>query len=250
VVTVQKPVIEAHRGNSAYAPENTLTAFRQAVALGAPWIELDIHAAADGELIVMHDATVDRTTNGTGAIAAMTSAEIKRLDASYTFKAQCAGEPVPFLGEAIQLVGSGPVSLNVEIKGVELGGTTAQRIVRLLRDAPNGQRHLISSFDLDSLLAIRAACPDMVLAMLGNGQPALEQALANGCGWVHSQHEGVTAELVDRAHDAGVKVMAWTMDDPARFGHFVRLGIDKLCTNRPGDLLTASRAISACASGA
>ncbi len=242
MTTVRKPVIEAHRGNSAYAPENTLTAFRQAMALSAPWIELDIHTAADGELIVMHDATVDRTTNGTGTIAEMTSAEIKCLDASYSFESQGTGEPVPFLSEVIELVGSGPVSLNVEVKGVELGGTTAQRLVRLLRDAPNGQRHLISSFDLASLLAIRAVCPDMVLAMLGNGPPALEQARTHGFGWVHSHHEGVTAELVARAHDSGVKVMAWTVDDPARFGYFAELGVDKLCTNRPGDMLTVSRA--------
>jgi glycerophosphoryl diester phosphodiesterase len=126
-----QPELTAHRGNSGLAPENTLAAFGKALETAAQWIELDAHRSADGEVVVMHDATVGRTTNGHGAIAELTLAELKKLDAGSWFGPEFVGEPVPTLAEVVALVGS-RIRLNVEVKS-SADPESSRKVVTVLR---------------------------------------------------------------------------------------------------------------------
>ncbi len=116
MTTAKHILIEAHRGDSASAPENTLAAFRRAVELGVPSVELDVHPARDGTLVVIHDDTVDRTTDGTGAVSDKTLDELRCLDAGSWFGSQFAGERIPTLAEVLELLAPSATGLNIEIK--------------------------------------------------------------------------------------------------------------------------------------
>ncbi|NMA47002.1 MAG: glycerophosphodiester phosphodiesterase [Lentisphaerae bacterium] len=235
-----KPIIEAHRGYSAQYPENTLCAFRQAIAVGAPSIELDVHASADGEIVVMHDASVDRTSNGKGAIAQMKLAELKKLDVGAWKGPEFAGERIPTLGEALALSDTSNVAFNVEIKAFS-STKVVERLVALLHEhAPRGGSHVVSSFDVNALLQVRAVDSGVPLCILGgNAAKILHQAEEMDFPWIHSHFSTVNGDVVAAAHAQGRRVMIWTMDKPALFQHYVRLGVDKVCTNCPAEMLAA-----------
>ena len=239
-------LVEAHRGASSTHPENTMAAFRAAIAAGAGWIELDIHECADGELVVMHDGSVDRTTDGTGKIADLSLAELRALDAGAWFSAEFAGEGVPTLAEVLALVHTHGVRLNVEVKHFARPAA-AQRLAGLLREyAPaDGSGHVVSSFELAALLQVREQDAGVPLAFLGSKPGAVATALDHGFPWVHLHHGVVSLDTVIAAHAAGVRVMTWTMDAPSWLAHYDRLGVDKVCTNRLADMLAAQAGLLA-----
>jgi glycerophosphoryl diester phosphodiesterase len=243
---VSPPVVEAHRGASADYPENTLCAFQAAIVAGARWIELDIHECASGELVVMHDTTVDRTTNGTGTIAEMTLAELRALDAGAWRGDRFAGEVVPTLKEVLAMVRPSGTCLNVEVKRFAQPAA-ATRLAELLRAyAPTvGGSHVVSSFELEALLQVRAADATVPLAFLSSKAGGVRTAIANRFPWVHLHTGAVSTDTVSLAHAAGVKVMTWTMDNASHFAHYARLGVDKVCSNRPAAMLAAREGILA-----
>ncbi|NPV45313.1 MAG: glycerophosphodiester phosphodiesterase [Armatimonadetes bacterium] len=220
----------AHRGASGLAPENTLAAFRLALDYQPDWFELDVHATADGEIVVMHDATVDRTTNGTGAIAGLTLAEIRGLDAGSWKGAEFAGEPVPLLAEVVELAGD-RVRLNVEIKGGPDLPATAARVVDILRAGGVLGRSEVSSFDLSAVKAVQALTDEPALALITSRPEDLETVIEHGLGWLNLHYAGVSADLVARAHAAGVGICAWTINDLTRWDEFKTLGVDIFCTD-------------------
>lgn len=241
----QQPVVEAHRGASDECPENTLSAFRRAVELGASSIELDVHESKDGELVVMHDETVDRTTRTKGRIATMTLAELRRLDCGAWKHARFKGELIPTLAEALALTPAHGVRFNVEVKAFSSPGA-AERLAGMLRQyAPAAGTHVVSSFNADALLQVRRADPSIPLAMLGNFPTILDAARHHGFPWIHGYFRGVSAEVVTAAHAAGVRVMIWTMDEPGLFAYYAGLGVDKVCTNRPRVMLAQQSLLSA-----
>jgi len=244
--TVPPTVVEAHRGASADYPENTLRAFRAACAVGARWIELDIHQCADGELVVMHDPKVDRTTNGKGAIAELTLAQLRGLDAGSWRGPQFAGEPVPTLEEVLALVRAAGTCLNVEVKKFARP-EAARRLAELLRAyAPtDGGSHVVSSFELEALLQVRAQDAGIPLAFLSSKAGGVATAIEHGFPWVHLHFGAVNPDTVAAAHAAGVRVMTWTMDRAERFAHYTRLGVDKVCTNHPAYMLAARAGVLA-----
>lgn len=236
-----KPIIEAHRGFSGRFPENTLVAFREAVSEGVQSIELDIHTSKDGHLIVMHDGTVDRTTNGSGKISDMTLAELKALDAG--FKKGVKGEPIPTLDETFELTDKSGVAFNVEVKKFS-DDTSAKKLVALLdgHKPAEGNFHVVSSFDANALLQVREAGAKVPLCMLGdNAAKILEIAKENKFEWIHSHFASVTPEIVQAAHDAGIKVMIWTLDDATAYKTYADMGVDKICTNWCREMLAAER---------
>ena len=239
---IGKPIIEAHRGDSANAPENTIAAFRQAVELGIHSIELDVHPTKDGELVVMHDDNVTRTTDGQGEIADLTLAEIRRLDAGSWFAATFAGEAVPTLAEVFELLNGTSTRLNIEIKASPASELVAMKLKSLLHRASEG--HLVSSFDLGALLAVREMTPNVTLAMLGSGQECLDLARENGFSWMNVHYKSVTNDLVAQAHASGIRVMIWTLDDAALFEQYQQWGVDKICTNRPGMMLAEAEKLA------
>lgn len=226
-----QPELMAHRGNSAVAPENTLAAFAEALKTPAQSCELDVHLSADGEVIVMHDATVDRTTNGTGAIADLTLAQIKALDAGGWFGKRFVGEKVPTLAEVVALVGD-KVKLNVEIKSAA-DPDSSLKVVQILRDGGILEQSMISSFGLQALLETRKHWPKGTLALITGKGSDLQIAIDHGMQWFNIYYHEVDEALVKRAHAAGLKVMIWTMDDPDLWAHYAALEVDGICTNAP-----------------
>ncbi len=233
------PLIEAHRGDSANAPENTLAAFGRAVALCVPSIELDVHPAVDGTLMVIHDDTVDRTTDGSGAVCDLTVEALRRLDAGAKFAPAFAGERIPRLEEVFELLVPTRTRLNIEVKRSPPGTHVPATLVALLRRFRKEREYVVSSFDLTALLEVRALAPEVTLALIGNGPEILAQARQHRLPWIHGAHGTVTDALVADAHAAGIRVNVWTVDDPARLPHWRRVGIDKLCTNCPATMLAA-----------
>jgi glycerophosphoryl diester phosphodiesterase len=220
----------AHRGASGLAPENTLAAFALALQHEPEWIELDVHATLDGELVVMHDPTVDRTTNGRGAIADMPLAELRTLDAGGWFGTESRGERVPLLEEVAALVGQRS-RLNVEIKaGPDLAQAAAQ-VVEVLRAGGILARSEISSFDLEAVLAVQALTDEPALALITGRADSLALCMEHGLPWLNLHQAAVTAELIATAHAAGVRVTAWTINDLSRWDDFRALGVDVFCTD-------------------
>lgn len=225
------PELMAHRGNSALAPENTLAAFAEALRGRSQSCELDVHLSADGHVIVMHDATVDRTTNGTGAIADMTLRQLKALDAGSWFGPEFAGEPVPLLSEVVELVGD-RLKLNIEIKSAA-DLDSADKVVEVLRAGGVLEQSMISSFGLGALLETRKLWPEGTLALITGKGEDLQIAIDHGLQWFNVYYHETTPTLIHTAHEAGLKVMIWTMDDPGLWDHYAQLGVDGICTNAP-----------------
>lgn len=236
------PLVEAHRGDSANAPENTLAAFRRALDLGVFSIELDVHPAKDGALVVIHDGTVDRTTGGSGAVADMTAADLRALDAGSRFSPAFAGERIPLLEEVVALCAPTDVLLNIEIKRSPARPDFPADVVRLLRRFGVERRYVVSSFDVDALLRAGREGPEVSFALIGEGPAILDEAVRRGFPWIHGHHPTVDAPLVARAREAGIRVNVWTVDDPAAVAEWRRIGVDKICTNRPADILPAAAA--------
>jgi glycerophosphoryl diester phosphodiesterase len=247
-VAALKPIVIAHRGHSAGAPEQTLAAFRQAIALGADMIEADVRRTRDGVLVMCHDANVDRTTDGTGPLSDFTFDELRRLDAGGWFAAEYTGERVPSLEELYDLAVESEVALCLEVKGEtdneQLGVATAvaQEITRRGRLATD----FLSSFDHAALRTAAEAFPGLRTApdRLPERGPAdaravVEQARDIRAPVVQHHHEDLDAMTVTEAHAAGVAVWAWpplTVDEIERV---VALGVDGVM----GDDVAAIRAV-------
>ncbi len=237
------PLVEAHRGDSGRFPENTMAAFRSAAALGVSWIELDVHVTADGEFVVMHDSSVDRTTSGNGPISEFTAASIRELDAGLWKGVEFRGEPVPMLEDVLRFAAAEDLHVNVEVKAFRSGAGHAAKLARMLVEHPvaDGVSHVVSSFDLPALLTMKEACPEIPLALLGKGPEILGPARAHGFAWIHCAWHTVNPDILARAHADGIRVMIWTLDAAWTAMHFMRMGVDKICSNRPEAMLAAFR---------
>lgn len=233
-------IIEAHRGDSSNAPENTMAAFQRALELGAPSIELDVHPAIDGTLMVIHDDTVDRTTNGSGAVCGMTVEQLLNLDAGIKFAPKFAGEKIPVLENVFKLLEFNKTQLNIEIKASPPGMNVPVALVNLLRRFGKQRRYVVSSFDQHALLEVRAIAPEITLALIGNGPEILPPAQVHCFPWIHGYFPTVDEQLIVRAHAGGIRVNIWTMDDPARLAYWRGMNVDKICTNCPAKMLAAA----------
>lgn len=223
--------IYAHRGASAEYPENTLPAFGRAVELGAFGIELDVHLARDGQPVVIHDETVDRTTAGRGRVADMDLVDLQRLDAG-------GGSRIPTLGEALDLV-TGRLHVDIEVKAA----AAADAVVRATRQRPT-LGFAISSFDHDVLRHVRKTAPDIELWPLTIG--ASDDALATA-GELRSPYLAlndafVNADVVDYLRAQGIEAWVWTVNDADRAAELTRIGVAGICTDDPSTLLRRSGA--------
>lgn len=237
------PLIEAHRGDSANAPENTIAAFERALGIGVACIELDVHPARDGTLMVIHDDTVDRTTDGRGAVRGLTVNDLLRLDAGRKFSPSYAGERIPRLIDVLELAKDQATRLNIEIKSSPAGVDVPLAVVDLLRQFGKLNDSIVSSFDLQALLDVRKIAPEITLAIIGNGPEILALALLHQFPWIHAKHTTITGHLVVQAHSQSIRVNAWTVDDPATLPDWAKTGVDKICTNQPARMLDAATAM-------
>jgi glycerophosphoryl diester phosphodiesterase len=223
----------AHRGASGSFPENTLAAFRAAIEAGAEMCELDVQLTRDGAVVVIHDDTVDRTTDGTGAVAAMTLAEIKQLDAGVKFDNRFAGEPVPTLDQVFELV-DGRCALNIELKSDGLEAKVSEMVRS--RDAFGWT--LVSSFDWAALTRIRHVAPELRVGLLASRWPARLVGAASEikADAINPRFDIVTEDLCIAAHSRELNVYAWTVDEPDAMRGLIAAGVDGIMTNWPGRL--------------
>ncbi|MBI2902900.1 MAG: glycerophosphodiester phosphodiesterase, partial [Candidatus Methylomirabilis oxyfera] len=228
----------AHRGASAMAPENTMVAFEKAVELGADVIELDLHVSQDGELIVIHDYTLDRTTDGRGPVHQRSLAELTRLDAGRWFGEGFAGQRIPTLAEVLDRFAR-KVPLALEIKaGSTFFPGIEERVVSALRRHAAIDQAAVASFDHHALRRLKEIEPTIRTAALLVGRPVALSALAGAAGanGLALEASFVTRSEVEACRAAGLKLVVWVVNDPAQMRHFIRLGVDGIITDRP-DLL-------------
>ncbi|MES2545977.1 MAG: glycerophosphodiester phosphodiesterase family protein [Bacteroidota bacterium] len=200
----------AHRGAKAYAPENTLSAFQKAMEMYADGIELDVHLCKTGEIVVIHDFTVDRTTNGSGTVSSLTLSELKTLKINSTPE-----EAIPLLTEVIALL---PASclINIELKGKELAKPIMELIEHCVSKENRVYRQfIISSFDWVSLMDIHLANPKIPLGVLTELDLELALAFAKfiEAQSIHAYFHLLTKENTEKIQKEGIQVFAWTVNE-------------------------------------
>lgn len=234
-----RPQIIAHRGASGEAPENTLAAFRRALEIGVDAVELDVHLSADEEPVVTHDSLLGRTNDGAGLVKDLPLEAIRRLDAGRWFDERFAGERIPTLAEALELLGE--VRVIVEIKN---GPIFYPRIAARVADVVQAAGHravTVSSFDHPVLLDVKAHAPDVETAVLYFARPFDPIRLARdvGADILHPHWTYLTPEAVAAARAAALRVETWVVDEPAHLAHVLGLGVDGIITNHPDRLRAA-----------
>jgi glycerophosphoryl diester phosphodiesterase len=241
------PLIIAHRGDSAARPENTLSAFKQALSVGADLVEMDVQLTKDGQVVVLHDVTVNRTTDGTGSVREMTLAEVKKLDAGYPAKFGPAwkGERVPTLGEALEVL-RGKKKALIEIKresvtadedkGIEAKVVAEVERLRMAKEVA------IISFERKALLRFQKLGPDLRRGLIYHREeiPAALAAVKEVGSDLLLPEKGMLSDaLCEQADAAGVKLATWVVDEPAELRALSHFGLYAVGSNSPGALLDA-----------
>jgi len=232
------PFVIGHRGAAGSAPENTIASLRRAQADGATWVEFDVMLTAEGVPVLFHDDTVDRTTNGAGALADLSLEESQLLDAGLWFSAEFQGERIPTFQNTILELKALGLGANVEIKPTPgLGQETAEATCALIRDhwPDNLPPPVISSFDVPAMAIARDMLPHIERAMLFGKLPknwlAVVQEL--DCRAVHVSTRYVTHRDVDMMTENGFPVRVYTVNDLARGRELKEMGVASIFTDRP-----------------
>lgn len=232
-----KTRVLGHRGASFYAPENTIPAFELALEQGADGIELDVHLSKDGELIVIHDERVDRTTNGKGFIKDLTLEELKSLDASYD-KAEYAGAVIPTLAEVYSLFRENDKIVNVEIKTdiFDYPGI-CEKLLELEKSAGMQGRVIYSSFNHYTVREMKALAPEEKIGLLymsGLYAP-WEYAKTVGAECLHPYFLSVSRNprMVEECTKLGIETNLWTVNESVWMERFKKLGVTSLITDKP-----------------
>ncbi len=234
---MRPPLIIAHRGASGHAPENTLAAFERAVQLGAGFIETDLHLTRDARFVAIHDRTLDRTTNGKGAVRDHTLAELKQLDAGHWFDRQFMDERIPTLEEILAFALNHDVVFYLEIKYDAAWGMH-HTLVGALESSQNAARTIVISFDEVTLGAIRRLDAAIMTGLLVDdtkGDP-VATALGVGARQLCPRYDLLTPQLVGRAHRADLHVVTWTVNTVEGMRSAIELGVDGIMTDVPDRL--------------
>lgn len=229
----------AHRGASAYAPENTLAAITKAAELGADMVELDVQVSADGVPVILHDIDLSRTTNGRGLVRDQSLAALKRLDAGH-------GQQIPTLEEAILACVDHDLGVYLELKT----GRITSEVVNVIRRHSVQQQIIINSFRPDWLADVKALAPEIATAVLFGSVHIDPVALARAAGaqYVHptwenhtpEPHQLLTNAWMNRVRAAGLGIICWHEERPAEIAALRRLGVDGICSDTPDRLLVIS----------
>ncbi|NYI76093.1 glycerophosphodiester phosphodiesterase [Nocardioides panzhihuensis] len=239
--------VTAHRGASAYAPENTLAAFAVGIEQRADWIESDVQATKDGELVLMHDTTLSRTTDveqrfpgrSPWRVKDFTLAEIKTLDAGSWFGEEYAGEPVPTLKEMVEQVRSSRSGILMELKSPGLYPGIEKKVAAefdsfpgYVRSAVAARRLAVQSFDFGSMKTYKSIQPEVPVGLLGTpAYPDLDSY--TWADQINPHYGSFDASYVARVHALGMDIHSWTVDDAATMSAVLDRGVDGVITNRP-----------------
>ena len=242
-----RSLILAHRGWSGRYPENTLLAFNEALTLGVDGFEFDVQLSADHVPVILHDPTVNRTTNGSGRVSEKSLKELRRLNAAHVWP-QLPAQPIPLLEEVLNLIAQRNPSgfYNIEVKVYnEDWREVIDRFMPALLHQPFGERVLISSFYHPCLYYLRDQFPNTPVGLLyeENVRNPWQDAMAMGANFVNMDYHFITEELVDHCHEAGVKVCAWTVDDANDLRTLTQWGVDVLISNHPDIALQTVRTL-------
>ena len=253
-----RPRVFGHRGAAGVAPENTLPSFALAAALGAAYLELDVYATTDGEIVVLHDALLDRTTDGCGPAAAHTWAQLAALDAGYRFTHD--GHTFPYRGQGVRIPRLTDVlrefpaqRVNIEIK--QGGADVVGAVLDVLRRAAGLERVLLAAEHDDIMCCIRTAVGDRIATSLCVGEVIDFVGRLQRDDWdgyvapgqalqippAHAGIELVTALSVDAAHRRGLEMHVWTINDAAEIERLLDLGVDGVMSDLPGLVAAAAQ---------
>lgn len=228
-------LILAHRGYSSKAPENTMAAFELAVEVGSHGLELDVHLSRDGEIVVIHDHTLERTTNGRGLVSEHTLAELQQLDAGHWFAAEFKGEPIPTLEQVCKLIKGRDVLLNVETKAALGFESLNERLAAVLQKHALEEQVIVSSFNHYALAHLKRIRPQLRTGILYNAAlvDAWIYAKSIGAAALHPYYLSVIPDIVAGAQQNGMMVNTWTVDRAADIERMIGAKVDSLITNEP-----------------
>lgn len=239
-----RPILLAHRGDLAHAPENTLPSFSQAIQKGADGVELDAKLTVDGHVIVIHDETVDRTTNGKGKVASFTLEDIRRLDAGTWFGAKFAGTQVPLLEEVFETVGKNRL-INIELTNYfSPRDGLVKKVCELIKRHNNAGQIIFSSFLPSNLKVAAQTLPEIPRGLLA--MPGVLGWWARSFGFMfgdylalHPHISSVSREQIQRAHRIKRRVHVWTANEPEDVKRLSDWGVDGIFTDNPAAALKA-----------
>lgn len=220
-----------HRGAAGYEPENTLRSFQKAFDFGVDMVECDVHCTRDGELMVMHDKTVNRTTGGKGAIAKKLLSELKTLSID-------ENQTIPTLDEVLKIINK-QAGINIELKGKN----TATAVARLIQNYVNKDgwsydHFMVSSFDHRQLIDFKQKCPRIKIGVLYHRRPYLLKKIVErfGAYSINLPYHHLNQKLVDNIHAAGLKVFVYTVNKPSDISYVKSLGVDGIISDFPDRL--------------
>ena len=248
-----KPRLFAHRGASGEVPENTMAAFRRAVEVGVPYVELDVHATRDGQVVVFHDETLERTTNGQGKVQEHTLAELQQLDAGYWFSAD-DGRQFPFRATGVRISALAEVlrdlselNFTVEIKQAEPAIETL--VIAVVRDCGRAEDVILASEHDRVITCVRDLAPDIATSFAAGEVADFIQRVSTAqlaeyrpaglALQIPPEYHGislVTAETVAAAHALGLEVHVWTINESREMERLLDLGVDGIMSDFPGRL--------------
>ncbi len=230
----------AHRGATGYAPENTIAAFDKAVEMKADYIEIDVQRSKDGELVIIHDTTVDRTTDGTGKVKELTLEQLRALDAGSFMGEQFKGEKIPTFEEILDRY-HGKVGILIELKAPELYPGMEESVAQELKernlDHPQNEKIIIQSFNFESMKKMNQLLPKVPIGVLTSSiTDTSEQALKEFSAYADyfNPHYGiVTKDLVDQVHSLGMKISSWTVRSQEAADFLLSMDVDAIITDYP-----------------
>lgn len=228
---MQKLLKMGHRGAKAYVAENTIASIKKALEIGVDGIEIDVHKCASGELVVFHDYTVDRMTDGTGEVGKHTLIELKSLKVDGTYS-------IPTLQEVLNVIDKRCI-LNIELKGKDTATETCKIVAEYIQDKGWEINHfLISSFQHHELIAVSKINPDLRLGVLTKASvtEAMEFAQTINAYAVHPNFALLSRDTVKLAQDKGYKVITWTVNDYDSIERITSYGVDAIITDNPDRL--------------
>lgn len=225
----------AHRGASSFAPENTRSAFQKGVELNADYLECDVHLSKDGELIIMHDDKVDRTSNGSGYIKDFTLAELRQLDVGKSYSEEFEGETILTLNELLEEFYE-QAGLLIELKSPQLYPGIEEKVVSLLSDYKDLSSIIIQSFDGESMRKIHNLLPDLRVAVLIHPSESLLSTkkiedLTSFASYINFNVSFLNKRLVDKIHQHGGKVLVWSKKDKKLVAKAQKYGVDGIISD-------------------
>jgi glycerophosphoryl diester phosphodiesterase len=241
-----EPLIYAHRGASKYAPENTMAAFIKGVEMGAGGIELDVRLTKDGHVVIIHDDTVKRTSNGQGNVRDMSLEQLKALDFGSWFSEEFKGEKILTLEEAMKFAAIHNLMLNVELKALHsIQRELVEKVEKIVMECEMVNQTIVSCFNHGYIKEMKAINPKVKTGMLYTAAMigTLDYALVLGASNIHPNYEFLDEYTARDCKKAGIGINVWTVDHEKDVKRMIELGVNGIITNTPDTVLQVMKSL-------